>query len=974
MRRPEGAIVVHHPAAFGFVVVVVLAFASIGSFAPSASARDAIPLTGAWRFELDPADQGVADRWSDRPLTGRVRLPGSLAVQRIGNPVSTNTRWTGSIADRSWFTDPEYERYRVPGEIRVPFWLQPETVYIGAAWYQRDVLIPPDWEDRRVVLFLERPHWETRVWVDDQLIGAADTLGTPHEHDLGLLNPGRHRLTIRVDNRMIVDIGENSHAISDHTQGNWNGIVGRIELRSTPLVWIDEVQVIPDLRSRSARVHWRLGNATGLRTTAEITCSARLAEAPTRLVTQRTTDHAISPGGGGGEIELFLGEQARTWDEFDPRLYAITVESRTVDGQIHQIEVPFGLREFAADGTGFTVNGRPVFLRGTLECSIFPRTGHPPVDVESWRRVLRTAQAHGLNHLRFHSHCPPEAAFIAADELGMYLQVEASSWANQSTTLGDGRPVDAWIYAETERILRHFGNHPSFVLMASGNEPAGARHRDFLAQWVAQFKARDPRRLWTSAAGWPELPANQWHSIPDPRIQAWGAGLKSRINSTPPETTTDYRAIVAARTVPVVAHEIGQWCAYPDFSGMRKYTGHLKPRNFEIFRDTLNDHGLGHLARRFLAASGRLQTLCYKEEIESALRTQGLAGFQLLDLHDFPGQGTAPVGVLDPFWDGKGYVTPAEFRRFCGPTIPLARLTKRVFTQSESLEADVDVSHFGPVPLLGRKASWALVDEIGRAVAEGTLPGISIPVGLVTRLGRVEIALSETPAPAKYRLVVTVATRPPIRNDWDVWVYPTEVPSESSTPSGPGTDTDPVQVVSDLDAAALETLSQGGRVLWLIPPSRVRPDPETGPVALGFSPIFWNTAWTARQAPHTLGILCDPRNPALDRFPTEFHSNWQWWSVVRNASPMILDSLPKGLDPTIRVIDDWVTARSLALAFEARVGPGRLFVCSVDLSSESDLDPVRRQLRSSLMEYLRGPRFRPRISVTPEQLRSLVAP
>ncbi len=949
------------------VILAAASFAVITT--PTARARNSIPLAGTWRFELDRADLGVTDHWFDRRLAGRVRLPGSLPAQGIGDPVTIDTRWTGSIADRSWFTDPEYERYRVPGGIRIPFWLQPETVYTGAAWYQRDIVIPTEWEDRRVVLFLERPHWETRVWVDDRLIGAADTLGTPHEHDLGTLNPGRHRLTVRVDNRMIVDIGENSHSISDHTQGNWNGIVGRIELRSTPLVWIDDVQVVPNLRARSARVHWRLGNATGLRAAVEVTCSARLKEPPGRFVTDRTADFEISPGGGGGDIELFLGEQAVTWDEFEPRLYVITVESRTLDGLVHRLEVPFGLREFLADGTQFTINGRPVFLRGTLECSVFPRTGHPPVDVESWRGILRTAQAHGLNHLRFHSHCPPEAAFTAADELGMYLQVEASIWANQSTTLGDGRPVDAWVHAETERILRHYGNHPSFVLMACGNEPAGPRHREFLTQWVATFKARDPRRLWTSAAGWPELPVNQWHSSPAPRIQAWGAGLKSRINGAPPETVTDYSADIAARSVPVVAHEIGQWCAYPDFRGMRKYTGHLKPRNFEIFRDTLKDHGLGHLARRFVHASGRLQTLCYKEEIESALRTSGMAGFQLLDLRDFPGQGTAPVGVLDPFWDGKGYVTPAEFRSFCGPTVPLARLPRRVFTQSDRLEADVDIAHFGPIPLLGRKASWALVDELGRAVADGIFPVKTIPVGNGTRLGRIETALSMAPAPARYRLVVTLATRPLVRNDWDVWIYPPSTPTDPA-PVAP----DPVRVVSELDAATLDALNRGGRVLWLLPPARVRPDPRTGPVALGFSPIFWNTAWTARQAPHTLGILCDPRHPALAGFPTEPHGNWQWWSVVRHAGAMILDELPRGLEPTIRVIDDWVTARSLALAFEARVGAGSLFVCSVDLSGESGLDPVRRQLRSSLMEYLGGTRFRPRTAVTPEQLKTLAAP
>ena len=944
------------------LLVLLLAITSV---ALHASAKDVLTLDGTWRLALDPDDVGIADQWFSRRLEGRVRLPGSLPQQGIGDPVTTHTPWTGGIVDRSWFTASEYEPYRTPGSLKVPFWLQPTTVYVGAAWYQRDLLVPADWADRRIVLFLERPHWETRVWIDDRLVGAVDVLGTPHEHDLGSLAPGRHQLTVRVDNRMIVDIGENSHSVSDHTQGNWNGIVGRVELRSTPPVWIDDVQAYPDLPSRSARIRFRVGNATGLRAGVTVHCTVRPKNAPGREIARHIQNLDIGPGGGGASADLGLGQEARTWDEFDPFLYVVAVELRGADGSVHRREIPFGLREFAVRGTQFAINGRPIYLRGTLECSIFPRTGHPPVDVDSWRRIYRTLQAHGLNHLRFHSHCPPEAAFAAADELGVYLHVEASSWANQTTTLGDGKPVDAWIYAETERILRHYGNHPSFVLMPYGNEPAGARHKEYLAQWVEHFKARDPRRLWTSGAGWPQIPANQWHSTPDPRVQGWGEGLNSRINARPPETVTDYRDYIAARPVPVVSHEIGQWCVYPNFDEIRKYTGYLKPRNFEIFRDRLAANGLAHLARPFLLASGRLQTLCYKEDIESALRTPGMAGFQLLDLHDFPGQGTALVGVLDPFWEPKGYVAASEFHRFSGPTVPLARLPKRVFTQDEVLQADIDIAHFGPAPLSGRLPEWALLDRSGRAESRGRFAAGTIPIGNATRLGRIETALAHLPAPAKYKLTVSVPGRPKIENDWDVWVYPSSVPT--AAPSG-------LRVVSNLDTSTANALEHGATVLWLLPPRNVRPDPRRGPVALGFSSIFWNTAWTGGQAPHTLGILCDPKHPAFDTFPTEAFSNWQWWYLVTHAGAMILDPLPANLEPTIRVVDDWFSARRLALAFEAKVGSGKIFVCSADLEETPNLDPVRRQFRSSLLNYLGSPRFRPRTPLTLEQLRAVASP
>ncbi len=337
-------------------------------------------------------------------------------------------------------------------------------------------------------------------------------------------------------------------------------------------------------------------------------------------------------------------------------------------------EVTFGMREFKTKGTQFTINGRPLFLRGTLECAIFPKTGYPPTDTASWMRIYRIARAHGLNHLRFHSWCPPEAAFIAADHAGFYLHVECSSWANSGTsgsTIGDGKPLDQYLYDESNRMIRAYGNHPSFCMMLYGNEPAGINQAKWLADFVTYWKNKDPRRLYSSGAGWPLLPETDFNSTPDPRIQGWGEGLNSIINAQPPKTDYDWTEKLVGSNKPTVSHEIGQWCVYPDFKEIEQYTGVLKARNFEIFQESLRQHGMEKLADSFLLASGKLQTLCYKADIEAALRTPGFAGFQLLDLHDFPGQGTALVGVLNPFWGCKGYVTPQEYSRFCNTTVPL---------------------------------------------------------------------------------------------------------------------------------------------------------------------------------------------------------------------------------------------------------------------------------------------------------------
>jgi hypothetical protein len=667
-------------------------------------------------------------------------------------------------------------------------------------------------------------------------------------------------------------------------------------------------------------------------------------------------DVSLAQQRGTFSAEIDLGSKAPLWDEFHPALYGLTA---TIEGQeTGGRSVSFGLREIGTMGTQFVLNGRKTFFRGTLECAIFPLTGHPPMDVESWKRIIGIAKDHGLNLFRFHSWCPPEAAFQAADEMGFYFHVECASWANGSTGLGLGKPIDRWLYEEADRILAEYGNHPSFLILAYGNEPGG-KDKEYLTAWVNRFKARDARRLYTSAAGWPQIPANQFHVTPDPRIQAWGAGLKSRINARPPETVTDYRDYVKAREVPVISHEIGEWCAYPNFAEIPRYKGPLKPKNFEIFRDSLEAHGMGSQAHDFLIASGKLQALCYKEEIESALRTKGMGGFELLALYDFPDQGTALVGVLDALWNSKGYIGAAEFRRFCNSTVLLARLPRRVYTTDETLEAAVEVAHFGPEPLATTSACWQLKGDDGKLSASGDLRAGVIPVDNGIPLGSLKIPLGKVAAPARYKLTIVGAGT---LNDWDIWVNPARV--EAQPPPG-------ITIVHRLDVKAMTALEAGGRVLLMIPPGGARGD-RLGKVALGFSSIFWNTAWTRRQPPHTLGILCDPKHPALAEFPTDSHTNWQWWYLLSRADALILDGLPEDLRPVVQVIDDWVTNRRLGLVFEARIHSGKLMVCSIDLEKELDQNPVARQLRLSLLQYMAGERFNTSVELTAKQVQSLM--
>ncbi len=936
--------------------------------APSgALGAEILDLSGQWRFELDVNDVGVAEAWFSRRLSGRIQLPGSLQEQGFGNDPSLDTLWTGDIVDRSFFDSPRYRPYRAAENFKIPFWLQPRKYFVGPAWYQRDIAMSDERLVKRIVLRLERCHWQTTVWINDKQIGSRNSLSTPHEYDLTLAltleskKRRTHMISIRVDNRVeAINVGPNSHSVTDHTQSNWNGVVGDIQLQFTDRVWIDDVQVYPDIAKKTARTKVTLGSLARTDGRGTLTLEAHvIGDDPSAKPPRR--EIPVSFRGGEStviDVEYPLGKAMRLWDEFQPALYRLQIDLRaSTQGARHHdaTSVKFGMREVATQGTQFVLNGRPVFLRGTLECCIFPKTGYPPTDVASWQRIIGVCQAHGLNHIRFHSHCPPKAAFAAADQLGFYLQVECGAWPNQGASLGSGNPIDQWLYAEADRILTSYGNHPSFLLMASGNEPAGAgRGGRFLGPWVTRFRQQDPRRVYTSAAGWPMIEQNQYHNTPAPRVHQWGAGLRDRLNGKPPATTADYRDYVGQHKKPVVSHEIGQWCAYPNFEEISKYTGVLQAKSFEIFRDFLAANHMESQAHEFLMASGKLQTLCYKEEIESALRTPGLGGFQLLDLHDFPGQGTALVGVLDPFWDSKPYVTPEEFGRFCNSTVTLARLPKRVFVNGEMLEATIDVYHFGPRDFDDAEVVWKLVQADGSIVDSGSLP-LDLPRGELSTAGVISVRLT-TDAPQKLILVAALKDTD-FENDWDVWVYPRA--EEVAPPSD-------VLISDRLDERTIAGLDRGEKVLLTPPHQSV-----AGDVVIGFTPVFWNTAWTRNQSPHTLGILCDPGHPALTRFPTESHTNWQWWELINRSAPMVLNDLPSDLRPIVQVIDTWFEARRLGLVFEASVGKGRLLVCSVDIANDLGTRPVARQMRRSLLHYMASKDFVPRTEVKLDRIRGL---
>lgn len=906
-------------------------------------------LEGEWQFALDPHNRGLEQQWQKRTLAGVILLPGSLQEQGYGNDVDVKTQWTGWVVDKSWYNSPAYEKYRKPGSVKLPFWLNPDKHYVGVAWYQKEIDIPSNWAGLPVELELERTHWETTLFLDGVKMGTHESLSTPFRHTFSALEPGKPIVTLRVDNRLNIAVGPNAHSVSDHTQSNWNGVVGNLSLRAKPTISIDNMQIYPNVDDRSITAVITLD---GMSSRERATVSLQIERKDGTPVGKPHKISLKSDADTMQKVVMPMGADALLWSEHQPNLYqlrAVVKSGRHLDTQIRT----FGLREFKANGTRFEVNGQPVFLRGTLECCIFPLTGYPAMDNAYWQKIYSQCKAHGLNHVRFHSWCPPRAAFEVAGSMGIYLQVECAGW----TTVGNGGESDRWFRDESDRILKEYGNHPSFCMMAYGNEPDGANQVKYLSELISYWKSKDLRRVYTSSGGWPYVENADYSNPMEPRIQRWAEGMGSVINAQQPRTDFDFASIIR-KNMPTVSHEVGQWCVYPNFKEIEKYTGVLKAKNFEIFRETLAEHHMADLAEEFLYVSGRLQTLCYKADIEGALRTPGFAGFQLLDLHDFPGQGSALVGVLDPFWDEKGYVSPEEYRTFCSSTVPLARFPKMVWLNDEVLDIPLEIAHFGEKAIPDAVITWQIANRAGEILAQGAFEK-SLPIDNCISVGRINHALSGVKVSSQLTVSVKVEGTDG-RNQWNIWVYPSQPEEVNSKP----------YIASRLDSQAMAQLERGANVLLLLEPEAILPD-KGGNIAVGFSSIFWNTAWTNKQPPHTLGIYCNPAHPALAAFPTEKYSDYQWWDVVSYCKAMVLDEFPADFRPVVHLVDDWFTNRKLGILLEGKVGNGELIVCSVDFQKDMDKRPAARQFRQSILEYMASDRFNPEFALDPALIQSL---
>ena len=921
-------------------------------------------LHGIWDFCLGD-DRETEQSYIYGELLDKINIPGILQAQGYGDEITEITPWVSGLHDKLWY---QREEFKTEGdEINVPFLSQPPRHYLGKAWYEKRFQVPDDLEDCIFYFVMECVKWKTQVWLDSEFIGSETALCTPHSYCLGILKGGEHRIRVCVDNGFQAPYRPDGHMVSDALGATWNGMTGRVSVYAVPSVHMDNIKISTEPDTRKVVTAVTLRNYTGMEQKGQLQIRGEVVDFTIKEQVKTVIVETVYPGESG------------VWDEFSPNLHRLKVILQCLNRQEVK-EINFGFRKIEVKDGLFLLNNRPAFFRGTHSGGDFPLTGYPPSEVSYWRKLMDTCKNWGLNFIRFHSFCPPESAFVAADEVGMYLQVECGMWNKFHETC----EMNEILWEETRRILDTFGNHPSFVMLSPSNEPGGDWYNP-LTSWVSKCREKDNRRLYTTQSGWPypvEPAAIEGTDYVYFHRSGYGLQPGGTIRNSQGWHGKDYRLSLEGIKYPVISHELGQWCSYPDFAVMDKFTGYLKPGNYRALKDNAERKGVLKQNSEFVCLSGKLKVQLYKEEIEATLRTPHIYGFELLDLHDYLGQGTACVGLLDPFWEEKGFVTPQEFRNFCRETVPLIRLSKRVYTTEEVLECPVEICHFGKEEIKNVSVYWSIINKKKETVISGEFSFIDLPVKKNIEVGTLRVQLKELSAPEVYEIRVGIRETD-LYNSWNIWIYEGLEEHSDEVTSGNAANylsetrqENMKEEISEIEVLythsleqALEALGHGKRVILSPLPEHHRLDSPS----LSLRPSFWNSQMGPTYS-RGMGLVIKEEHPALAYFPTKAYQEWQWEEVLNGAYGLNLKEFPAELIPIVQPIDDYNRNYRLGMILECRVLEGVLLIVTADLDTDLEHRPAAKLLKKSLLNYAASSDFAPQIEVSKEVITNAFFP
>ena len=889
-----------------------------------------LDLSGIWQCEI-PGQSGA------------LRLPGTLDESGIGFPDDPKKQWKVDEVARIGF-------YREGDPIVTR--LTRKHTFEGQAKISRIINLKVP-EGKRLFIDVERAR-HLRLRVNGEEIPPYDppSISTPYVFEVTGKLCGDDQIIFLSDNSYPGwprDAMVYSSAASDETQTNWNGLLGYFLLRAEEQNFIERVRVYPD------------GEVVNVCVDVD---AARDWEGEVRLSSDALEGGTIQARehvkAGRRELwftRLNLRLDGKDWDIDEGNLYDLTV---TLDG-MESKTVSFGVRDFGARNGYLMLNGRRFFLRGEANCAVFPETGYPPMDKESWKAILQKYRDYGVNCMRFHSHCPPEAAFAAADEMGMLMQPELSHWdPEHAFATAEAR---AYYKAEFLGILDMLASHPSFVMLTFGNElQADEAGHVFMDELLKAGWERDRTRLYANASNChygalgpdPQSDFFTTTDIPGHHLRATSAECRGWLNQEGPDFRVDYQAgaekIKEQSGQPFFSFEVGQYEVLPDFDEISLYQGVTSPENLKHIQKKVRAAGMEADWKRQVEATGELSLLCYRAEVEAALRTAGYSGISLLGLQDFPGQGTALVGMMNAHLQSKpfAFAKPERFRAFFRDSLPLALLPRFTYTVGETLTAEIKMAHYGKSALSGTP-EWTLQ---GKTYArEGKLPFAEVWPGELTALGTLSVPLTGLEEAEKLTLTLRFCG---CENTYPIWVYPDEHPVCPET----------VYECRTLDERAKEVLAQGGNV-FLAPDATPEALPRS--IKTQFSTDFWSVCTFPTQA-GGMGQLIDEKHPIFRDFPTDSHTDWQWWHMAVQRAVI----LPERIRAIITEMDSYAFLRPMAKLFECRCGGGRLLFSTLNLHHLQQ-HPEARALLQSIYRYMASDEFQPDQVLSPEWVAELVS-
>lgn len=998
-------------------------------------------LSGIWQFALDGEKAGLAQEYFLRTaFADTIELPTTTAEAKKGKK--------GAERHTGYLTEPYH--------------------FEGYAWFLRTLDIPAEEEGagkKRFFFMMERTR-KSSVWVDGSFMGSFDSFYAAHRYELtDALTPGRHTLVVMIDNTDYVSNG--GHMTSPDTQTNWNGILGEISLETVWDTAIENMWIYPSRKDKKAEIKIQLSPQNELPAVqAEVCCKlTRLSVKagrdfehyePLYTQTAKTRRERIAKNEiqdapytidtlavlGSQVYDLTqtqeqdsifaitypLGADAVAWDEYHPYVYELTVRILRGGRVLCERTSHFGLRDFTHRGRKLYCNDNEIFLRGTHDGMIFPLTGYAPMDLDSWLRVYGTSREYGLNHYRYHTCCPPRAAFLAAAYLGIYVQAELAFWGSiyDREDPQCNQEQQDFLLKEGIRALDAFGDLPSFFGMSMGNELWGSKEE--INRMMGVLKAHDSRHLYTQGSNnhqfvpsvlpnddffsgvrfsknrllrgsyamcdaplgfvQTERPGAYWHydaviapkeiqentAVKSGTIQIqYGTGIKEV------EIAEGAEEVIAQ--VPVVSHEIGQYEFTPDFSEIERYTGVLQPENLKIFRERMEEKGLLPYAAEYLHASGKLAGACYKLELEAAFRSAELSGFQLLDIKDFSGQGTALVGILNAFHQNKGIISRSDWRMFCSDAVLLPTLDSFVMRAGSSVDCEVKLRYYRSEKFLKPqlRALWYLKRQAGN-IDEST--GESGPEQLKQSVACQEIACQDITGRGLFtlgtlslkvpacrnnavymlRFVLTGENTEEICNEYEVFLYEERALSGARILKEEAKRQGKVCITND-KKEALAACKKGNAVLLFVKSDDLVSDTIEGAYCTDFwcySMFRSISEGAGKPVPTgTMGLLIDNTHPALAGFVSETYTTAQWYQIVMHARPMILDNIEeaRNIKPIVRMMDNFERNHHLGLIYEISHGAGKMLVCHADLLSLKETYPEADCLYRSLVAYVQSERF-----------------